>query len=187
MIKRVLKSVVLASVLMSTSLMAEVSEYEYNTYSLVGFEAGYSSFDYEHSGTTTERINLNNAGVKIGGQTDNYRLFLSIRGFDAAEFDYARTYGVEAQYLFNFSKFANFYLGVNAGTTDMRFSNSVKIYDPYVGADAGFNIHLGKMADLELGARVMSLNSETTVGGNTYKFDSIVTGYASIIFKYKMD
>ncbi len=190
MIKKVLKSVILASALMTTSLMAEeVSEYEYNTYSLVGFEAGYGSFDFD-SGTVGEKINFNSGGFKIGGQTDNYRLFLSIRGFDSGEFDYARTYGVEAQYLFNFSKFANFYLGVNAGTTDMKLTaanNSVKIYDPYVGGDAGFNIHLGKMADLELGARVMSLNSETTMSGSTYKFDSMVTGYASIIIKYKMD
>ncbi len=189
MIKRVLKSVILASVLMTTSLMAEVSDYEYNTYSLVGLEAGYGSFNYD-SATVGEKINFNSGGFKIGGQTDNYRLFLSIRAYDAGEFDYARTYGLEAQYLFNFSKFVNFYLGANAGITDIKLNaanDSVKIYDPYIGGDAGFNVHLGKMADLELGARVMSINSQTTVGLKTYSFDSMVTGYASIIIKYKMD
>lgn len=190
MIKRILKSAVLASALMATSLMAEVSEYEYNTYSLVGLEGGYSSFDYTN--TTSETLSLNHGGFKIGGQSENYRLFLSIRAYDSADFDYARTYGVEGQYLFNFSKYVNFFLGINGGVADMKFidsasGDSVKVYDPYYGGDAGFNIHIGDMADLELGARIMTINSDVTVGVNTYEIDNIVTGYASIIFKYKMD
>jgi hypothetical protein len=191
MIKKVLKSVVLASALMSTALMAEVSEYEYNTYSLVGIEGGYGNLSYDGS-NKTEKINMNHAGIKIGGQTDNYRLFLSVRAFDSSDLDYARTYGIEGQYLFNFSKYANFYLGVNGGVADIKFydpafSGSVSAYDPYLGGDAGFNVHLGEMADLEFGARIMNIQSEVDANGKTYKLDSIISGYASIIFKYKMD
>ena len=193
MIKKILASAVLTSMLATPALMAESNPYEVDTYSLVGFEGAYGSFDYERSTTAkAEQINLNGGGVKIGAQSENYRLFVSIRGYDAGEFNYARTYGVEGQYMFNFSKFANFYIGVNAGTTDMELrdaltKDTVKVYDPYVGGDAGFNIHLGDMADLELGARIMNLNSDVTVGTTNYSFENLISGYASIIFKYKMD
>ncbi|MDA3907453.1 MAG: hypothetical protein PF437_00040, partial [Sulfurimonas sp.] len=114
------------------------------------------------------------------------------RAFDGGDFDYARAYGVELQYLLNFSKMANVYFGVNAGKVDMRYedktnSNTFKIDDTYLGGDVGVNIHLGESADFEVGARVMSLNATATNGAVKYDFDNIVTGYASIIFKYQMD
>jgi len=198
MIKRFSK-VVIATLLVGSSLWAgslDDSKYKFNINSLVGFEAGYSAFDYERidSGVTTDRetVNLAHGGIKIGAESDNYRLFLSARAFDGGDFDYARTYGVEVQYLLNFSKMANVYFGVNAGKVDMRFedktnNNTVKIDDTYLGGDVGVNVHLGKSADFEIGARVMSLNASATDGTVKYDFDNIVTGYASIIFKYQMD
>lgn len=194
--RKKLMKVILAAFLTVTPLMAEVSEYEYNTYSLLGFEGGYSSFDVEKnvagSAAEIKKYQFGHGGMKIGAQTDNYRLFLSGRYFNLEDFDYANTMGVEAQYLFNFASFANFYLGVNGGIANMRFaptgeSTSRTISDPYIGGDAGFNIHLGDSADFEFGARVMSIQAENVQGSTTYKFDSIVSGYASIIFKYKMD
>ncbi len=199
MIKKITK-VVIATLIVASSLMSDSvdnSKYSFNINSLVGFEGGYSGFDYERvdaTGATTDRktVNLGHGGIKIGAESSNYRLFLSARIYDAGDFDYARTYGVEAQYMLNFSKMANVYFGINAGKADMRFvdtknNNTVKIDDNYFGGDFGFNVHFGKSVDWEVGARVMSLNADATDGGVTYKFDNIVTGYTSIIFKYKMD
>lgn len=198
MVKKISK-VIVATLLVASSLRAELTDnsmYKFNINSLVGFEAGYSAFDYERiaGGVTTDRatVNLAHGGIKIGAESENYRLFLSARAFDGGDFDYARAYGVEFQYLLNFSKMANVYFGVNAGKVDMRFedkknANTVKLGDGYIGGDVGFNIHLGKSADFELGARFMSLNATASDGAVKYDFDNIATAYASIIFKYQMD
>lgn len=198
MIKK-LSKVIIATLLVASSLTAEgfeKSKYSYNIKSLIGFEGGYSAFDYERAagGVTTDRetVNLGHGGIKIGAESDNYRLFLSVRFYDAGGFDYARSYGVAAQYMLNFSKKANFYFGVNGGKVDMRYvdtknGNTVNIYDDYFGGDLGFNVHLGEDVDVEIGARIMDLNSNTHDGAVTYTFDNIVTGYASIILKYQMD
>ncbi|WP_373034970.1 hypothetical protein [Sulfurimonas sp.] len=198
MMKKLTK-VIVATILAASSLAAEStydSIYGSDTNSLIGFEAGYSAFDYERttSGVTDQKktVNFNHGGVKIGAETNDYRLFLSARAFDGGDFDYARAYGVELQYLLNISKMANVFFGVNAGKVDMKLadktnSKTVKINEGYVGGDVGVNIHLGKRADFEVGARFMSLNSSATDGLVKYDFDNIVTGYASIIFKYQMD
>nr|WP_321267917.1 hypothetical protein [uncultured Sulfurimonas sp.] len=198
MVKK-LNKIVLATLLVASSLVAESTEnskYKYNMNSLVGFEVGYSTFDYERvaGGLTTDKptVNLNHGGIKIGAESENYRLFLSARAFDAGEFDYARAYGVEFQYLLNVSKMANIYFGVNAGKVDFKLddkknSNSVKLGENYIGGDIGVNVHLAKIVDLELGARVMSLNATQNDGAVKYDFDNIVTGYASIIYKFQMD
>ena len=197
--KKNLTKIILISALAAMPLFAaqnnkkEESIYKYNSYSLLAFEGGYSSFDYESNSTPPVRKSPGFAygGIKIGAQTENYRLFLSARYCPIDNFDYAYTMGAEAQYLFNFSKMANFYVGVNAGIAEMRFVDATNltrdISDPYVGGDMGFNIHLGENADLELGVRVMSLNAENTKAGVTYTFDTIASGYTSIIFKFQMD
>jgi len=187
-------------IILSTLLLGSVavasSEYSVDTYSLVGVEGGYSSFDYERTDATgnTKRTNgdLIHGGVKIGAQSKNYRVFLSARFFDMDDFDYARMYGIEGQYMFNFSKMANFYIGVNAGTTDMKFvdsvnNQSVKVYSPYYGGDAGFNIHFGESVDWEIGARYITINYDDDKNSVKYSFDHMMMGYTSVIFKFKMD
>jgi hypothetical protein len=170
--------------------------YSFKTDSLVGFEGGYTSFDVEKTSNAPSEIKKYNdgeAGIKIGAQTQNYRIFLSIRNyFLGGDYDYFVTYGGEFQYLFNFSKYANFFIGANAGIIDGRFSisgesESRTISDPYYGGDAGFNFHLGKTFDFEVGARVMVTDAKNTKNNITYTFDNLVTGYASIIIKYTMD
>jgi len=193
--KDLLVRVALSVLLMGSMAIADSSEYEINTYSLMGIEGGYSGFDYEKTDTgVTKRTNgdLLHGGIKIGAQSTNYRIFLSARFFDMDDFEYARMYGIEGQYMFNFSKFANLYIGVNAGTTDMKFTDtatnpSIKVYEPYYGGDMGFNVHLGESVDWEMGARYLTIDSTITNSGVSYSFDHIIMGYTSIIFKYKMD
>jgi len=193
MIKNIYKNMIIATAIMATPLLAEMDEFEIKTNSLVGFEGGQSTFDYESGPSTVvqEKVTMNYGGVKIGAETEEYRIFLSTRMFYATDFDYMRSYGAEIQYLFNVSQYANFFLGVNAGVLDLKFvgasSESVQAYNQYVGADAGLNIHLGDTVDLELGARLMNINSEVITNANTYKLGTLINGYASIIFKYQMD
>ena len=194
--KNIVLKLVSILTLLTTSAMAESSPYTFNTSSLVGIEGSYSSFDVENDATPVfrDKVNYGGVGLKIGAQTDNYRLFLSARYNLISGYDYAYLLGAEIQYLFNFSSFANFYLGVNGGIANLRFEDSLNdtrdVESPYVGGDLGLNFHLGDSVDFELGGRVMKLtNSISTIDANIlkYKFDNIVSGYASIIFKYHMD
>ena len=194
--KSTLLKVALSTVLMSGVAVASQSEYEVDTYSLVGIEGGYSSFDYERENAAgkVKRTtgDLTHGGIKIGAQSESYRIFLSARFFDMSDFDYARMYGIEGQYMFNFSKMANFYIGVNAGTTDMKLidkknDQTVKVYKPYYGGDAGFNVHFGDSVDWEIGARYLTVDKTIEQDGIKYSFDHIIMGYTSVIFKFKMD
>ena len=127
MIKKFSKTAV-ATLLIASSLSvvsADDTKDTYDVRSLIGFEAGYSAFDYERTTAgvvdASETVNLAHAGVKIGDETNDYRVFLSARALDGGDFDYARAYGIELQYLLNVSKMANVYFGVNTGIVDMRF------------------------------------------------------------------
>jgi hypothetical protein len=201
--KRLIKSVVVLCGLFFSSAMAD--DYDFNIDSLVAFEGGYSKFDIEKNepgkAAIIDKKNVGEIGVKIGAQSQNYRLFLSGRYYSAsdtnvASYDYVITVGAEVQYLFNFSRYANLFLGVNAGLVNSRFTptgepTSRTISDPYVGGDIGFNFHVSKDFDLEIGGRVMASDAENTqiISGNkiTYKFDNIATAYTSLIFKFQMD
>lgn len=192
--KNNIKKIVLGA-LMASSLYAS-DPYAFDVESLVGIEAGYSSFDVEKNQANTPasitKYNKGEAGLKIGAQTEHYRLFLSARNYFVSEYDYFVTYGGELQYLFNFSKAANFFIGINGGILDSRFkvpgeSTSRTLSDPYYGGDVGFNIHAGEVLDIELGGRIMASDAQNRKNGITYKFDNIVTGYMSLIFRYQMD
>lgn len=192
--KKYLNKIILLALLAGAPLLAEgESMYSYNAHSLIGIEAGYSTFDVEDDAATPlrETYTFGHGGIKIGAETENYRLFLSGRYCKIDDFDYAYTLGAEVQYLYNFSENANLYFGVNAGVAEMRLIdvNDVTrtISDPYVGGDIGFNIHMGQSMDVEIGARVMSLNADNTINNLTYTFDTITSGYMSLIFKYQMD
>lgn len=188
----------IAGMLLVSSLMAQQSSdsYVFNSESLVGIEGGYSAFDVEknQAGTAAKitKYRKGEIGLKIGAQTENYRLFLSVRNYFVSDYDYFVTYGAEVQYLFNFSKVANFFVGLNGGILDSRFKVGTEpasraLSDPYYGGDIGFNIHTGKYVDIELGGRIMASQASNTKSGITYKFNNIATGYMSLIFRYQMD
>ncbi len=202
MIKNKLKTIVLATTLIASSLVASDSEYSFNSYSLVGIEGGYSSLDYERGSSlnnTQERVGVAHAGLKLGAETDNYRVFLSGRYFyDSGDtYDYITTYGVEVQYKFNVSKKLDFFIGGNGGLANMKFkgvdASGVKetfsrtLQSPYFGGDIGANIRLADSTVLEFGGRVMSIQAENTKNATTYRIGNIVSAYASIIFRWKMD
>jgi len=186
---------VIALVVLITSSVVSATPYTYETRSLVAIEGSYNSYDVENDATPAVRkkVDFGGVGLKIGAQTETVRVFLSARDNFIDGYDYAYSYGGEVQYLFNFASFANFFVGANGGYTNMRFvdssNNSAKVDSMYFGGDAGFNIHLGDGIDFEVGGRMMKLSDATTTTSTplTYTLDNIITGYASIIFKYSMD
>jgi hypothetical protein len=123
--------------------------------------------------------NFGSYGLKLGAESKNYRIFFNGNHHDIKDFDYAYTYGVALQYKFNFTEIANFYLGVNGGYANMKANTGTTVSDPYFGGDAGFNFHASELVDLELGARAIKINNDLV--------DNMVSGYASVIFKYQMD
>lgn len=206
MIKNNMKKTVLACALVGSSLMADYSDYSYDGYSLVGVEAGYSTLSAEMTDVSETPTlpyqsldtNAYNVGLKIGAQTGHFRLFLNanMHQDSDSDFDYITTYGVEAQYLFTMMPQADFFVGVGAGKANMKFkvdgeNFSRTINDPYVVGSLGFNVHATDWIDVELGGRYMEIDATNTkdVDGSLkeYRFNNMVSAYASIIFKYKMD
>jgi hypothetical protein len=197
MIKSRLQKAILTIALLSTSLMAESSNYSYNTNSLVGIEGGLSSLNYEFGTPTNnavDKIFISHAGLKLGAESDDFRVFLSGRYFydSSKKHDYIVTYGGEIQYKFNVTKIFNAYIGANGGIANISYratgeSFTRTISSPYFGGDLGVNVHLGKSVDWEIGGRVMAIQADNTKDGKTYHINQIITAYTSIIFKWKMD
>lgn len=192
--KKVLLKVVVFVVAVLSPLNADINPYVYDSKSLIGIEAGYSAFDVENNATTplrgSEKFGF--TGIKIGAETTNYRIFLSARVNLISGYDYAYMYGIEGQYLINFSDFMNAFIGVNGGYANIRFEDNTnatrEVASSYIGGDLGFNFHLGENVDFEIGARASTLSDAThLLNGVEYKFDNIIDGYASLIFKYSMD
>jgi len=164
------------------------ADYSYNTHSLFAIEGGGSSVDIEGAGGTYEDKEMASVGLKVGAQTDDYRIFLSARHYDVEDLNSLHTYGAEVQYMFNFSKPVNFFIGANGGIANITAAAvgvpSESETATYYGADAGFNLHATELIDLEIGARYMGLQ-DVVVGGVVV--DDIVTAYASVIIKWQMD
>lgn len=161
-----------------------------DTKSLVALEGGYSSLDMDTPTATSVTDEFGHVGLKIGAQTRDYRLFLSFRYFDVEDFDYATQVGAEVQYLINFSSWMNMFIGLNGGYMNIKFApngdTTRTLSDSYYGADVGFNFHLSDNVDLELGARVSSLQAENTIASKTYTMNDMVSAYTSVIYKFNL-
>jgi len=187
--KNKLSKIVFSTFLVTGSLMAQSID---NTYSLVGIEGGYNSVDVDMGESSNSKHKMPYAGLKLGAQTDEYRLFTSVRYFSGDDFDYITTYGLELQYLLNFSKSVNFYFGINTGIANIKYSpvNGEKYRttsDGYFGGDAGISMHLSDTTDLEIGLRYIDIGASNTIKNVTYTFNSMTHGYASLIYKFQID
>ena len=194
-----IKKVILALVLTFSSLVADdysnvdyIPENVYKNLSLIGFEGGFSSMEVSNDETpvVVNKYSFLSAGLKLGAEMEYYRLFLSTHYYPISGFDYAYTLGAELQYLVNFSKSTNFFLGINTGIAEMKFLDSKNvsrtISDQYIGGDMGLNYHFNKSFDWEVGMRIMNLNAENERNNVTYTFDNMFSVYTSIIFKYQI-
>jgi len=193
--RKKLNKIILSTCLIASSLMAESSFFD-DTSSLIGVEGGLSNLDVERNDAVNpaniKKYNMGHAGLKIGAQSNDFRVFLSGRYYNADDFDYMTTYGLDIQYMLNITSAANIYFGAGTGLVKMRFApagelNSRTISDSYISGDIGVNVHLSKSFDLELGIRYMGIDATNTIDSVTYTFDNSVSGYVSAIYKFKMD
>lgn len=188
--KIIINLTVLITLISSSSAIA--TPYIFNTKSLVGVEGTYNSFDISNDASYSDELVYISTGIKIGGESEKYRLFLSARKNFIANYDYSHAIGAEAQYLMNFTSVANMFIGVNTGTLTLKFDDEAslnrKVSSKYYGGDIGFNLHLSDFTDLEIGARKINLTEPSHLqGGVTYTFENITNMYISLIFKYSMD
>lgn len=171
--KNSLTKVVLATMIATAPLAA--GDYAFNASSLFALEGGMADSDMESNAVGT-------VGLKIGAETENYRIFLSARNFLADDVSHLITYGAELQYMFNFSEPVNFFLSANGGNADIKSDAATSSQSSmYYGAGAGFNLHASEMIDLEVGARYMELQEDAILD------NKIISAYASVIIKWKMD
>jgi hypothetical protein len=192
--KKRFTKIALAASLLSMPAIAGANEYT----SLFAIEGGYNKVTADVADTapvqtySVQDSKLGSVGLKLGAQGENFRIFLSARYYDANNFSKLNTLGAEVEYLFHFSKPVSFFISANAGKAFMKVSSTphyaaVSTNEYCYGGGAGFNLTVTDLVDVEIGARYIDLDSQVTQGTATYKFDSITSAYASIIFKYQMD
>lgn len=176
--KKIFTKVALAALMVSAPLMA--GNYSFETSSLFGIEGGYSTLDIystDKQGDVTKTFA--NLGLKIGAETENFRVFLDGHGYLIDSYRDAYSYGATLDYKFNFSQKADFFLGIGAGEVNMKPKNQA--YSPmveyYVGGEGGFDFHSSDNIDFQAGVRVIHIE----------KFNNILTGFVAIVFKWQMD
>ncbi|MDA3946587.1 MAG: hypothetical protein PF439_07915 [Helicobacteraceae bacterium] len=126
-------------------------------------------------------------GLKLGGESKNYRLFLSARYHEVEDYDYVSTIGVEVQYLIRAGEHFNIFLGLNGGGMGTQTTiNSVEYStkNPYAGGDAGVNIDIVENLGVELGLRYNKAFYDSSEIGAV---DYLAEAYASIVFKFTGD
>ena len=191
-VKNKIRATIIGLTLIGATLSAEILPYQYDENSLIGVEGGYSTLDYNKASQSIQSVKLLNAGLKIGAESKNFRVFLSGRYFQdsTAEFKQLTTFGGELQYKFISLETFNLFVGANGGYANVRFDTgdgfgTRSTSTSYFGADIGANIHLGQNMDLELGSRIISLQAThvSNTFGNYY-IDKIMNIYVSLIFKW---
>jgi len=153
------------SVCMVLLLQAKDDDYIYNTDSLVAFESGYSFFDSNSDA---------NVGLKIGAQTNNYRVYLNANEIQVSKSIDQALFGTQIEYMFNFSKIASFYVGADLGYAKRSDKTD---YNSYIGAEAGFDFHIDKRFDIQAGARSIKVKD----------LDTTNSAFMAVVIKYDMD
>ncbi len=180
-----------ATLLCTSALASGVVASNYDSSSLVGLELGGSGVNIEKTGGSySHTLGLGNIGLKLGAESENYRIFINARYYHSNAFESFLTYGGELQYLINIHQNANIFVGVGTGIADVqrtKYGVRRELTDQYISGDLGVNIHLGEQFDLELGARMMRIDAESTNSTVTFNYNDLFTGYGSLIYKFHMD
>ena len=173
--------------------------YDGSTNSLIGVELGGASFDLENNaGLGDDSQSGALVGVKIGAQSESYRLFVGARYLDISDADLALAYGASLQYLLRVNPQWSIYAGVNAGEVSIEFEDDYdldrEISEFYIGGDVGVNVAISPSLDFEAGVSLMNLNAENSrlvdAATNTYvtySIDHIVNYHVSLIYKFSID
>lgn len=197
-----MKKIVLIALLLVMSAQAEL----WKSKPLLAIEGGFApnvGIDYKASPTASELTNYTQGptlGLKIGAEGDEFRVFIGGRYMSLDNFKYAFSGGLEFQYLIRIAKAFNIFAGVEAGYMSMKFNDAdfgatsgiIRVIEtPYYGGDIGINIDFGESFGIELGGRLLQLNSATNINPNpttsldsTTRLDYIPSVYGSLIFKF---
>ena len=170
---KLLSKLIVSTLLLGSSAFAT----DFSATPLIGLEGSYGMLD-----ANGDQIDMYGMGIKLGAKSEEYRLFLSARKFQIDGFDSASALGAEVQYLIPLSQSFDIFLGGNVGQMGMKLGNR-EMSTMYYGGDAGVTVALSSLIDLELGGRLMYMDYTHTLNSVTYNVDSLVQGYASIIFK----
>jgi len=188
--KNGLKVLALCTVLSASTLMADES--------LVAIEGTFGALNVDQENTITgqaknDNVSLAGGGLKIGAQSDHYRLFLTANYYAASndDYNYVATYGIELDYLIKPTNVFDIFLGINGGMANIEQIDTTGVKrtssDPYIGGAAGLNFHVARSVDLELGARMLFMDISNTRYNVKYTYNTLASGYASVIFKFQMD
>ena len=191
---------VLGSVLLLTSVYAMAGEnYYQNAWDAKGLLALEGAFGSAQTKLTEPNpsggdhiiSNTSNSafggGLKLGGESEHYRLFVSGRYHAVDNYDYVMTAGMELQYLLRFTEYFDVFMGVNGGMMGSQAtigSTEYSVWNPYAGGDLGINIDVLENFGIELGVRVNKAFSDSTEIGSV---DLLAEGYASLVFKFTSD
>ena len=196
MIKKYITKALFVTILFSSSLYG--SDYRFESKSLVGIEGSFNRINNEVVSSNnyykTYKDNLGSLGLKIGGQTRNYRIYLGARYFVDTDnkFDYITTYGAEGQYIFNIFSGVDFFLGLEGGIVNIKFqvdgeTISRTLSDPYFGGGVGISFDITDTAYFELGTKILNIDAINSNNNISYQFNNIISTYMSIVIKYQMD
>lgn len=188
---------VIGSVLLLTSVYATAGEnYFQNAWDAKGLLALEGAFgtgqtkqtqDIPAGGShviTNESGSAFGGGLKLGGESESYRFFISGRYHAVKDYDYVYTAGAEMQYLIRAGEHFNIFLGVNGGMMGTQATFGATEYtttNPYAGADAGVNLDIVENFGLELGVR---LNKNLGDTNKVASIDYLAEGYVSLVFKF---
>ena len=191
---------VLSSVLLLTSVYATAGEnYYQNAWDAKGLLAIEGMFGTAQTKLTepnpaggdhvikNEGNSAFGGGLKLGGESEHYRLFVSGRYHAVDNYDYVVTAGLELQYLLRFTEYFDIFLGINGGMMGSQAtisSTEYSVWNPYAGADAGVNIDVAENFGIELGVRMNQAFADSSEVGSV---DNLVEGYASLVFKFTSD
>ncbi|RLA73109.1 MAG: hypothetical protein DRG24_01125 [Epsilonproteobacteria bacterium] len=182
-----LRKLVLPAVLllgMNANASERESEYFGHT-GLIGVEVGYMGTEYQsyngidiNNQPILEKDNKSSAslGLKMGGESEFYRVFVEGRYWSVSPYNDAFTIGGALQYLIPLNNKMNIFLGINGGAMYLDSAS-----DPYAGGDAGMNFDLTETMYLEAGARYSNVFIDSD---EVNKVDYFYQAYVSIIFKF---
>jgi len=188
---------IVSSILLLSSVYASAGENyfqnEWDAKGLIGLEGSLGSTQMkqtEENPNGGEHVIVSDkktafaGGLKLGGESEHYRLFLSGRYHGVTDFDSVLTLGAEMQYLIRAGEHFNIFMGVNGGQMVSQMTVGTIQYtanNTYAGGDAGINIDVFDNFGIELGVRGMKTLGDTSDVGS---ISFIVEGYASLVFKF---
>ena len=186
---------ILTAGLMTSSLSAGSFDREPAYTALAGVELGYTRVNYDYGAqlnNTSNSVWMPVGGIKVGAESEDYRAFISGKYFydTDRDYDYITTYGAEFQYKFHPAKVFDIFIGGDVGVANIKWRANGETFartisTGYFGGEMGLNFHFDEKFDLELAGRVLSLDATNTIGGVSYRVNTISTAYVGLVFKWE--